>query len=101
MTKSRASETVVISGTGLFTPSESISNAELVESFNQYVEKYNAEHKSDIDSGKLSALSGSTDAFIVKASGIKNRYVMNKSGILDVNRLAPSISERTDDKMSI
>ena len=32
----------VISGTGLFTPSESISNEELVTAFNSYVELYNA-----------------------------------------------------------
>ena len=32
---------VVISGTGLFTPKESITNEELVESFNQYVSIFN------------------------------------------------------------
>ena len=34
----------VISGTGLFTPDQSISNAELVESFNSFVDNYNAEN---------------------------------------------------------
>ena len=33
---------VVISGTGLFTPEESISNEELIDSFNAYVELFNA-----------------------------------------------------------
>ena len=31
----------VISATGLYTPPHSISNAELVDSFNAYVERYN------------------------------------------------------------
>ena len=35
---------IVISGTGLYTPAESISNEELVASFNTYVELYNEEH---------------------------------------------------------
>ena len=35
---------IVISGTGLFTPSESISNEELVASFNAFVELHNAEN---------------------------------------------------------
>ena len=35
---------VVISGAGLFTPAESVSNHELVESFNAWVDHYNAEH---------------------------------------------------------
>ena len=32
---------IVISGTGLFTPSESISNEELVASFNEYGRRFN------------------------------------------------------------
>ena len=48
--------TVVISATGLYTPPESITNAELVESFNTYVERYNAEHAADIAAGVLPAL---------------------------------------------
>ena len=37
-----AGATPVISATGLFTPSDSISNEELVASFNAYVDLYNA-----------------------------------------------------------
>ncbi len=40
----RAMQRVVISGVGLYTPTESISNHELVESFNAWVEKYNREN---------------------------------------------------------
>ena len=35
---------VVISGSGLFTPEETISNEELVASYNQYVDNFNTEH---------------------------------------------------------
>ena len=35
--------TTCITGTGLYIPPYSISNEELVESFNQYVENYNTE----------------------------------------------------------
>ena len=37
------SSTPVISATGLFTPADSISNAELVESYNAYVARFNAD----------------------------------------------------------
>ena len=39
---------VHITGTGLFTPEESVSNEELVTAFNAYVENFNAEHAADI-----------------------------------------------------
>ena len=35
---------VVISGTGLYTPANSISNEELVQSFNAYVAQFNADN---------------------------------------------------------
>ena len=35
---------VAITGTGVFTPSEVITNDELVASFNAYVDLYNAEN---------------------------------------------------------
>ena len=39
---------VQISGTGLFTPTESISNLELVESYNKFVDEHNTEHQEEI-----------------------------------------------------
>ena len=38
---------VQISGTGLYTPSESISNAELVDSYNKFVDEYNTKHQKE------------------------------------------------------
>lgn len=91
---------VVISATGLWTPSESISNAELVESFNAYVAAYNSEHAQAIERGERVALSPSSTEFIEKASGIQSRYVLNKSGVLDPARLAPHIAERANEDIS-
>ena len=92
---------VVISGTGLFTPSESISNEELIACFNSYVQQFNAENATAIAAGEVTALEESSVAFIEKASGIKSRYVMNKAGVLDINRMVPRIPERSDEEPSV
>ncbi|WP_290872615.1 beta-ketoacyl-ACP synthase III [Aquabacterium sp.] len=92
---------VVISGTGLYQPPHIITNAELVASFNAYVEKFNAEHAAEIEAGTVTALSPSSVEFIEKASGIKQRYVMDKAGILDVDRMYPRLQPRADDQLSL
>ena len=91
----------VISGTGLFTPAQSISNEELVECFNTYVEQFNAGHAAAIAEGTATALESSSVAFIEKASGIKARYVMEKAGILDPQRMVSFIPERADEELSL
>ena len=92
---------VVISGTGLYTPSQSISNEELIASFNAYVQQHNAQNAAAIASSEVVALEESSVAFIEKASGIKSRFVMNKEGVLDINRMVPHIPERSDEEPSI
>lgn len=92
---------VYLTGTGLFTPSESVSNDELVDSFNAFVENFNAEHADAIAAGEVEALTPSSSAFIEKASGIKSRFVMNKSGIVDPDTMCPQIPERSNDEPSI
>lgn len=92
---------IVISGTGLYTPAESISNEELVHSFNQYVEQYNAENAEAIAAGDIPPLQPSSAEFVEKASGIKSRYVMNKDGILDPKRMVPRLPERPNEAQSI
>ena len=101
MSQSLQPTKVVISGTGLFTPRDTISNAELVESFNRYVDRFNRENRQAIDAGELETLEYSSEAFISKASGIESRYVINKPGVLDPSRLCPFIPERDDDEQSI
>ena len=91
----------VISGTGLYTPPASISNVELVEAFNQYVELFNNEHAEDIERGDIEALQPSSSEFIEKASGIKRRHVIDRDGILDPRRMKPYIPERSNDEPSV
>ena len=85
--------TPVISATGLWTPSESVSNEELVASFNAWADKWNAEHASEIEAGTVEAKTHSNVEFIEKASGIKSRFVVNKSGIVDPDVMRPDIPE--------
>ena len=92
---------VVISGTGLYTPANSISNEELVQSFNTYVQQFNADHAVAIEAGEIQPLAESSAAFIEKASGIKSRFVMDKEGILDPQRMRPHLPERSNDEMSV
>lgn len=92
---------VVISGTGLYTPANSISNDELVASFNAYVQQFNADNAEAIARGEIEALSESSTAFIEKASGIKSRFVIDKDGILDPQRMVPRIPERSNDEWGI
>jgi len=92
---------VAISGAGLFTPAESVSNAELVESFNAWVDLYNAENAEAIEAGELEAKGHSSVEFIEKASGIKSRFVMNKSGIIDPERMVPRLRARANHEPSV
>lgn len=83
-----------ITGTGLYIPPYSISNDELVATFNQYVDDYNQQHAAEIEAGTRTALEHSSAEFIEKVSGIKSRYVMDKKGILDPKIMAPIIPAR-------
>ena len=91
----------VIAATGLFTPDQSISNAELVAAYNAYAEAFNAEHAAQIAEGDVEALTPSSVEFIEKASGIKSRFVLDKAGVLDPDRMTPNIPERGNDELSI
>lgn len=46
---------VVISGTGLYTPAQSISNEELVESFNTWSQQFNRDNAAAIERGEIEA----------------------------------------------
>ena len=101
MTHSTATHHPVISATGLFTPEHSISNAELVESFNAFVERHNAAHAEAIAAGEMDALQLSSVEFIEKASGIKARHVMAKDPVLDPETMAPRWDARGNDELSM
>ena len=91
---------IVISGTGLWTPPNVITNAELVASYNAWVEKFNAEHAAEIAAGKMEEKPTSSERFIEKASGIKSRFVYTREGILDVDRMRPKFPERKEEELS-
>ncbi len=92
---------VVISGSGLFTPPDVISNEELVASFNTYVDRFNERHAPAIAAGEIQPKAYSSCEFIEKASGIKSRYVMSKAGILDPELMRPQFQPISDDEPSM
>jgi beta-ketodecanoyl-[acyl-carrier-protein] synthase len=91
---------VVISGVGLWTPEYSISNEELVASYNAWANNFNRENATAIEAGTLEGKPLSSAAFIEKASGIKNRYIYSKEGALDIQRMRPVLDVRSDDELS-
>ena len=91
----------VIAATGLFTPEQSISNEELVAAYNTWAQRFNEQHAAGIAAGDLEALTPSSVEFIEKASGIKSRFVIDKAGVLDPDRMAPNIPERANEELSV
>jgi beta-ketodecanoyl-[acyl-carrier-protein] synthase len=92
---------VVISGTGVFTPAETISNAELVAAFNAWAQGQNEANAAAIAAGTMEPLAMSSEEFILKASGIERRHVLNKSGVLDPEVMHPVLPARGDEELSV
>ena len=92
---------VRIAATGLYTPPATVSNEELVEAFNKFVDKFNAENAAEISAGAVEALHHSSAEFVEKASGIKSRHTIDKEGILDIDRMMPKIEPRANDQISV
>lgn len=92
---------VAISGTGIFTPEEVITNAELVASYNEYAHRQNRLHADAIEAGEREPMAMSSEEFIVKASGIERRHVVSKFGILDPGIMHPVLPERAEDELSL
>jgi beta-ketodecanoyl-[acyl-carrier-protein] synthase len=92
---------VSITGSGLFTPPDTISNAELVASLTEATLTWNAEHAEEIASGAVAERAVPNEEFIVKASGIQRRHVMEKIGVLDPTRMRPLLDTRTEDELGL
>ena len=92
---------VAISSTGIYIPPEVITNEELVQSYNAYVQLENSRNAAAIAEGSRAPLVESSVEFIEKASGIKRRYVMEKSGVLDPQRMRPRFARRPDQELSM
>jgi len=95
MSQSGPAAIPVISSTGLFTPSDIITNEELVASFNAYADLYNTANPD------AEPLTHSSVEFVEKASGIKSRHVMDKRAILDPDIMEPRYPERPNDQISL
>ena len=92
---------VVISGSGLYTAPELISNEELVTAYNEYARRQNESNADRIAAGEMAALEPSSVEFIEKASGIRQRRVLEKSGVLDPERMRPRLTPRPDTALSL
>jgi beta-ketodecanoyl-[acyl-carrier-protein] synthase len=90
---------IILSGVGLWTPPHSISNEELIDSYNAYADYYNQSNKAKIEAGELAEKPHSSAEFVQKASGIKSRYIYSKAGVLDIHRMRPVLEERADDEL--
>ena len=84
-------------GAGVHIPEPVITNAELVESFNAWVATENQGRAARGEPPQ----EASDAAFIVKASGVCQRHVLEKSGILDPARMVPRLPERANEEISI
>ncbi|MEF8753889.1 MAG: beta-ketoacyl-ACP synthase III [Accumulibacter sp.] len=92
---------VSISGSGLFTAPCIISNEELVASYNAHARQFNAANAQRIATGEVAAREESSVDFIEKASGITRRYVIDKEGVLDPQRMRPRFVPRRNDELSL
>ena len=92
---------VTISGSGHHIAPECITNEELCKTFNTYVQQTNEINKDAIERGDIQPLPESSPAFILQASGIKQRYVLAAKGILDPDIMQPIIPRRCDDELSL
>ena len=90
-----------ITGSGVFTPEAIITNDALVAAFNAYADRWNAAHADAIAAGEADAMAHSSAEFILAASGIEQRYVMDKTGILDPDVMHPLLPARADDAPSL
>ena len=90
-----------ITGHGVWHPPTVLENPELCVAFNEFVRRDNALHAEEIAAGTREALKESTPAFIEKASGIKRRYVEDKTGLLDPERMCPNVPDRPEEELSL
>lgn len=84
-----------ITGHGVWHPENVLSNDELVQGFNEFVRLHNARNPDK------EPLKESSSEFIFKASGIKQRYVQDKTGLMDPERMCPNIPDRPEEALSV
>jgi beta-ketodecanoyl-[acyl-carrier-protein] synthase len=97
----RISTGTAITGAGVWHPEHVLTNEELCVAFNEFVRRENARNAAAIAEGTVQPLKESSPEFIEKASGIKTRYVLDKTGVLDPMRMCPNLPDRPDDQLSL
>lgn len=90
-----------ITGSGVWHPEHAFTNEALCLAFNEFVRRDNAKNADAIAAGTREALKESSPEFIEKASGIKQRYVQDASGLSDPDRMCPNIPHRGEDELSV
>lgn len=95
--QSPAMTRVCVSGLGVEIPTDVVTNEELVDSFNQWVDTENEKRSAD---GREPLQKSNAD-FIVHASGIRQRHFYDREGVLDPTRMTPRIPRREDDDLSV
>ena len=98
---SRLTTSTAITGSGVWHPEHVLENEELCVAFNEFVRRENEKNAAAIAAGTQPALKPSSPEFIEKASGIKRRYVIDKTGVLDPERMCPNVPARPDDQISV
>jgi|HEX4312516.1 beta-ketodecanoyl-[acyl-carrier-protein] synthase len=98
---SRTTTGTSITGSGVWHPPHVLSNPELCVAFNEFVRRDNAAHAAEIAAGTRQPLKESSPEFIEKASGIKARYVEDKTGLMDPERMCPNIPDRPEDQLCV
>ena len=92
---------LAITGTGVWTPPDVVTNEELCQAFNAWVRRENERNADAIAAGNAQELPESSPEFILKASGIKQRHVIDKEGVLDIDLMRPRVPNRSDDQLSV
>ena len=98
---SRMSTQTAITGHGVWHPDQILTNDALVACFNEFARRENEKHAAEIAAGTRTPIKESSSEFIVKASGIKERYVEDLAGLLDPSRMCPNIPDRGETELSI
>jgi beta-ketodecanoyl-[acyl-carrier-protein] synthase len=92
---------MAITGSGSWFPDPVLTNDELCAAFNEFVARENRRRADDIAAGRAAPLKESSADFILNASGIAQRHVVDKTGIVDPERMCPNIPGRPDDELSV
>ncbi|MBK7533890.1 MAG: beta-ketoacyl-ACP synthase III [Myxococcales bacterium] len=90
-----------ITGSGVWHPEHAFTNEALCVAFNEYVRRDNAKNADAIAAGTHEPLKESSAEFIERASGIKQRYVQDLTGLVDPERMMPYVPARSEDELCL